>query len=86
MTAMSGEEGADLGHCWKPGRPKLVERVLDVQKDQLCYIVGTIYMDMPLKPNVLEDISKDVSSASYSPPCAGAPPPPSPVSLASRSS
>lgn len=36
--------------------------MLDVQSEQPCYIYGTIYMDMPLKPNVLEDISKDVSS------------------------
>jgi DNA polymerase delta subunit 2 len=42
------------------GQPKLVDRVLDVQQGQLCYILGTVYMDMPLKPNVLEDITKDV--------------------------
>jgi DNA polymerase delta subunit OB-fold domain len=34
--------------------------VLDVEKGQLCYIVGTVYMDMPLKPNVMEDIARDV--------------------------
>ena len=43
-----------------PGSPKLVPRVLDVEKGQLCYIVGTVYMDMPLKPNVMEDIARDV--------------------------
>ncbi|KIV94538.1 hypothetical protein PV10_02294 [Exophiala mesophila] len=36
-----------------------VERVLDVRQGQLCWVVGTIYMDMPLKPNILEDISKE---------------------------
>ncbi|EJU04668.1 hypothetical protein DACRYDRAFT_93140 [Dacryopinax primogenitus] len=41
------------------GEPKYCKRVLDVQKGELCFIIGTIYMDMPLKPNVLEDISKD---------------------------
>ena len=50
-----------------PGNPKLVDRVLDVQPETLCYIYGTIYMDMPLKPNVLEDISKDVSERAQSP-------------------
>ena len=30
-------------------------------KGKLCYIVGTVYMDMPLKPNVLEDLARDVS-------------------------
>jgi DNA polymerase delta subunit 2 len=40
--------------------PVYVPRVLDVQKGKLCYIVGTVYMDMPLKPNVLVDIGKEV--------------------------
>ncbi len=38
-----------------------VPRVLDVEKGKLCFIIGTVYMDMPLKPNVLEDIARDVS-------------------------
>ena len=38
-----------------------VERVLDVRQGELCWVMGTIYMDMPLKPNILDDISKDVS-------------------------
>lgn len=37
-----------------------MDRVLDVQQAEPCFIVGTIYMDMPLKPNVLEDIAKEV--------------------------
>jgi DNA polymerase delta subunit 2 len=36
-----------------------VERVLDVRQGQLCWVAGTIYMDLPLKPNILEDISKE---------------------------
>ncbi|KAM0308182.1 hypothetical protein ACHAO8_010242 [Botrytis cinerea] len=36
-----------------------VERVLDVRQGKLCWVAGTIYMNMPLKPNILEDISKD---------------------------
>jgi DNA polymerase delta subunit 2 len=38
-----------------------VDRVLDVRQGELCWVAGTVYMDMPLKPNVMEDISKDVS-------------------------
>lgn len=37
-----------------------VERVLDVRQGKLCWVAGTIYMEMPLKPNILDDISKDV--------------------------
>ncbi|KAL7273410.1 DNA polymerase delta small subunit Cdc1 [Rhizina undulata] len=36
-----------------------VERVLDVRQGEFCWMSGTVYMDMPLKPNILEDISKD---------------------------
>ncbi|KAL2162709.1 hypothetical protein VTH06DRAFT_6545 [Thermothelomyces fergusii] len=36
-----------------------VDRVLDVRQGQLCWVAGTIYMDMPLKPSVLEDVAKD---------------------------
>ena len=43
------------------GDPVFVPRVLDVEKGKLCFIIGTVYMDMPLKPNVLEDIARDVS-------------------------
>ena len=43
------------------GKPPLLPRILNVQRSQLCYIVGTVYMDMPLKPNVLEDMARDVS-------------------------
>ncbi|PLB54512.1 DNA polymerase delta subunit 2 [Aspergillus steynii IBT 23096] len=35
-----------------------VERVLDVRQGELCWVAGTIYMDMPLKPNILEDLTK----------------------------
>jgi DNA polymerase delta subunit 2 len=39
-----------------------VERVLDVRQGELCWVVGTVYMDLTMKPNVLADISKEVRS------------------------
>ncbi|KAI9809848.1 MAG: hypothetical protein M1825_000281 [Sarcosagium campestre] len=36
-----------------------VDRVLDVRQGEFCWVAGTVYMDMPLKPNILDDISKD---------------------------
>ncbi|KAJ9310920.1 hypothetical protein DTO271D3_8835 [Paecilomyces variotii] len=36
-----------------------VERVLDVRQGELCWVAGTVYMDLPLKPNILDDIAKD---------------------------
>ncbi|KAH9082180.1 DNA polymerase alpha/epsilon subunit B-domain-containing protein [Lactarius deliciosus] len=50
------------------GSPKLVPRVLDVLKGTICFLVGTVYMDMPLKPNVLEDIGRDHSLPAPPPP------------------
>jgi hypothetical protein len=47
------------------GNPTRIPRVLEVVKSQLCWVVGTVYMDMPLKPNVLEDIARDVSPGSF---------------------
>ncbi|KAI1284644.1 DNA polymerase alpha/epsilon subunit B-domain-containing protein [Xylaria sp. FL0933] len=38
---------------------KRVERVLDIRQGELCWVSGTVYMDMALKPNILEDVSKD---------------------------
>ncbi|KAI5865525.1 DNA polymerase alpha/epsilon subunit B-domain-containing protein [Durotheca rogersii] len=38
---------------------KKVERVLDIRQGELCWVTGTVFMDMPLKPNILEDVSKD---------------------------
>ncbi|KAI1180866.1 DNA polymerase alpha/epsilon subunit B-domain-containing protein [Nemania sp. FL0916] len=40
-------------------RAKRVERVLDIRQGELCWVSGTVYMDMSLKPNILEDVSKD---------------------------
>ncbi|RJE22965.1 DNA polymerase [Aspergillus sclerotialis] len=36
-----------------------VERVLDVRQGELCWVAGTIYMDMPLKPNILDDLTRE---------------------------
>lgn len=47
------------------GNPSLIPRVLDVEKGKLCYVVGTVYMDMPLKPNVMVDIARDVRAPAY---------------------
>ena len=32
---------------------KRVDRVLDVRQGELCWVAGTVYMDMRLKPNIL---------------------------------
>lgn len=47
------------------GNPPLLPRILNLQRSQLCYIVGTVYMEMPLKPNVLEDMAQKVCSIGH---------------------
>ncbi|KAI5812389.1 DNA polymerase alpha/epsilon subunit B-domain-containing protein [Pyronema omphalodes] len=37
-----------------------VTKALDVRPGEICWVTGTIYMDMPLKPNILEDIQKEM--------------------------
>ncbi|TFL06873.1 DNA polymerase alpha/epsilon subunit B-domain-containing protein [Pterulicium gracile] len=55
---------------WKKaaGNAVFVPRVLEVVKAQLSYIVGTVYMEMPLKPNVLRDLARDRSLPNPAPP------------------
>lgn len=36
-----------------------VQRVLDVRQGELCWVTGTVYVDLPLKPDILEDIGRD---------------------------
>lgn len=62
MAGGSLSQNKAYTHGTTPGSPVYVQRVLDVVKSQLCWILGTVYMDMPLKPNVLEDLGRDVSA------------------------
>jgi DNA polymerase delta subunit 2 len=39
---------------------KRVNRVLDVRQGELCWVSGTVYMELIKKPNILDDITKDV--------------------------
>ncbi|KAL6855782.1 DNA polymerase alpha/epsilon subunit B domain-containing protein [Trichoderma novae-zelandiae] len=54
-VAAKAWEGTEIGG----ERARRVDRVLDVRQGELCWVAGTVYMDMKLKPNILEDVSKD---------------------------
>ncbi|KAG2219561.1 hypothetical protein INT45_013220 [Circinella minor] len=45
-----------------PDKPKFVPKVLDAGMKR-CYVVGTIYVEMQLKPNVLKDLTQETSLA-----------------------
>jgi DNA polymerase delta subunit 2 len=36
-----------------------VERVLDVRQGEVCWVVGTVFMDMPLKPSIMDDLAME---------------------------
>ena len=57
LSSLAGEDWADFEIAGE--QAQRVDRVLDVRQGNLCWVVGTVYMDLPLKPNILEDISKD---------------------------
>jgi hypothetical protein len=38
-----------------------VPRLLDVAEGSMSVVIGAIYMEMPLKPNILNEISEDVN-------------------------
>ena len=37
-----------------------MDRILEAQPGVPSLIIGTVYMDMPLKPNVLSELAEDV--------------------------
>ncbi|TPX72957.1 DNA-directed DNA polymerase [Spizellomyces sp. 'palustris'] len=39
--------------------PPHIPRALDVRPGEVCYIAGTIYVDMPLKPNILDEVTQE---------------------------
>ncbi|KAK3115822.1 DNA polymerase delta small subunit Cdc1 [Teratosphaeriaceae sp. CCFEE 6253] len=57
VEAMATEAWADFTIAGETASRK--DRVLDVRQGELCWVAGTVYMEMPLKPNVLEDIGKE---------------------------
>ncbi|KAJ3830402.1 DNA polymerase alpha/epsilon subunit B-domain-containing protein [Lentinula raphanica] len=70
LSALRGFVQENAVRQWSnlPGKPSFVPRVLEVEPSKLCYIIGTVYMDMPLKPNVMEDIARDHSIPAPPPP------------------
>ncbi|KAF1942727.1 DNA polymerase subunit delta-2 [Clathrospora elynae] len=55
QKAEAAWHGFELGEM----KASFVERVLDVRQGELCWIVGTVFMEMAKKPNVLDDVTKE---------------------------
>lgn len=41
-------------------KPPYVERILDIPPKQLCFVIGTVYANLKLKPDVLQEIAREV--------------------------
>lgn len=39
--------------------PQYINKILDIQPGKLCYMLGTIYLEMPAKPNVMNNLEDD---------------------------
>jgi DNA polymerase delta subunit 2 len=37
-----------------------VPRLIQIKQNADCYIIGTLYIDMPLKPSILSEITREV--------------------------
>ncbi|KAJ1919183.1 DNA polymerase delta small subunit Cdc1 [Mycoemilia scoparia] len=44
---------------WSDKKAKLAHKLLDISGGHLSFGVGTVYMEMPLKPNVIDDITRE---------------------------
>ncbi|KAI8079681.1 DNA polymerase alpha/epsilon subunit B-domain-containing protein [Gilbertella persicaria] len=55
------EETAKARWSSVPEKPKFVTKMLDVQPGQLCYMLGTVYLEMKAKPNVMHDLEDEES-------------------------
>lgn len=43
------------------GKPTYTERILEVKRGKVTYITGIVYTEMRLKPDVLQDLTREVS-------------------------
>lgn len=42
-----------------------VKRILDVKQGQVVFVIGTVYVSMHLKPDVLEDLTREVNFSGW---------------------
>jgi hypothetical protein len=41
-------------------RPLYAESILRIQGGRMVYLIGTVYMEMPLKPDIIREITREV--------------------------
>lgn len=57
------EEGTDCGSggSKRPAKVEYAQRILDIEQGRLVAVCGIVYCSMRLKPDVLEDLTREVS-------------------------
>lgn len=46
-------------------KPVYVQKILDIRPGELCYMLGTVYLEMPAKPNVMNNLEDEVRYIQY---------------------
>eukprot|EP00123_Amoebidium_parasiticum_P000612 comp11460_c0_seq1/m.5893 comp11460_c0_seq1/g.5893 ORF comp11460_c0_seq1/g.5893 comp11460_c0_seq1/m.5893 type:complete len:485 (-) comp11460_c0_seq1:167-1621(-) len=61
LTALQKEVMKAAHQKWKDheDKPVAAESLMKVQKGRLCYLAGTVYKDMQLKPNILTELAQE---------------------------
>lgn len=42
-------------------KPTYTAKILDIKPGELCYMLGTLYLEMPSKPNVMNNLEDEAS-------------------------
>ena len=61
LTTLRPAVLAEAARRWG-AQTRHVGKVLDVPVGERCFVVGTVYVDMPEKPNILDEVSSEVRS------------------------
>ena len=61
LEALKADALATAHKNWNQHKKlKVIEKLLDIQEDERCILVGTLYKEMPLVPRVLDQFTTEV--------------------------
>ncbi|KAI8644698.1 DNA polymerase alpha/epsilon subunit B-domain-containing protein [Parasitella parasitica] len=52
-------DACELKWASLPEKPRYIHKILEIQPGELCYMLGTIYLEMPAKPNVMNSLEDE---------------------------
>ena len=64
LQTLKPQVAAVAAQKWKSNGAAHIDRILEIPTGQKCFVVGTIYKEMVLKPNILDEFTnKDAAPA-----------------------